>query len=105
MKRWFLCLLMPLVCLSTASGMGQSSQDKGGSMLIRKDRPSVYIEFERSGKAPPLFEGEKEERIWLRLHNNTQWAIEFCSFSVKDQYGDTGIVYYVKRYQPLNRQD
>jgi hypothetical protein len=47
-----------------------------------------------------LFEREKEERIWLRLHNNTLWTIEFCSFSVKDQYGDTGIVYDVKRYPP-----
>ncbi len=97
MKNWFLGLLVSLVCLSTVSGLKQSSQDKGSSMLIRKDRPSVYIEFERSGKAPPLFEGEKEERIWLRLYNNTKWTIEFCSFSVKDKYGGTGIVYEVKR--------
>jgi hypothetical protein len=59
--------------------------DKGSSILIRKDRPSVFIEFDRSGKAPPLFEGEKEERIWLRLHNNAQWAIEFCSFSLNGE--------------------
>ena len=97
MKKWFLGLLAPLFCLSTVSGIQQSNQNKGSSILIRKDRPSVYIEFERSGKAPPLFEGEKEERIWLRLHNNTQWAIEFCSFSLKDEYGDVGIVYEVKR--------
>jgi hypothetical protein len=98
MKKWFLGLLAPLFCLPTVSGVQQSSQNKGGSMLIRKDRPSVYIEFERSGKAPPLFEREIEERIWLRLQNNTQWAIEFCSFPVKDQYGGVGIVYEVKRY-------
>jgi len=100
MKKWFLGLLAPLFCLSAVSGIQQSSQNKSGSILIRKDRPSVYIEFERSGKAPPLFEGEKEERIWLRLQNNIQWAIEFCSFSVKDQYGGAGIVYEVKRYRP-----
>jgi hypothetical protein len=99
MKKWFLGLLAPLFCLSTVSGVQQSSQNKSGAMLIRKDRPSVYIEFERSGKAPPLFEREKEERIWLKLHNNTQWAIEFCSFSVKDQYGGVSIVYEVKRYR------
>ena len=99
MKKWFLGLLAPLFCLSTVSGVQQSSQNKGSSMLIRKDRPSIYIEFERSGKAPPLFEAEKEERIWLRLHNNTQWVIRFCSFSVNDQYGGTGIVYEVKRNQ------
>jgi hypothetical protein len=97
MKKLVLSLLVSLLCLSSVSGKQQSSQDRSRSILIRKDRPSVYIEFERSGKAPPLFEREKEERIWLRLYNNTQWAINFCSFSVKNQYGRAGIVYEVKR--------
>jgi hypothetical protein len=97
MKKVVLSLLVSLLCLSSVSGKQQSSQDRSRSILIRKDRPSVYIEFERSGKALPLFEREKEERIWLRLYNNTQWAINFCSFSVKNQYGGTGIVYEVKR--------
>ena len=97
MKKLVLSLLVSLLCLSLVSGKQQSSPDRGRSILIRKDRPSIYIEFERSGKAPPLFEKEREERIWLRLYNNTQWAINFCSFSVKNQYGGIGIVYEVKR--------
>jgi len=99
MKKCILNLFAPLFCLSMILEGQQSSQNQVRSILIRKDRPSIYIEFERSGKTPPLFEAEKEERIWLRLHNNTQWAIRFCSFSVKDQYGATGIVYEVKRYR------
>ncbi|MBX3278327.1 MAG: hypothetical protein KF868_10025 [Acidobacteria bacterium] len=99
MKKLIHSVLVSLLCLTTASGSQQSSQNKSCSILIRKDRPSLYIEFERSGKAPPLFEGEKEERIWLRLYNNTQWVIEFCSFSVKDHYGGIGIVHEVRRYQ------
>lgn len=98
MKKKVAGLLALLVCLSSASGLQQSSQDGGRSMLFRKDRPSVYVEFERSGKAPPLFEAEKEDRIWLRLQNNTKWTMEFCSFSVKSQYGGTGVVYEVKRH-------
>lgn len=98
MKKCFLGLLAPLIFLSTVSALQESSQNKNGSILIRKDRPSVYIEFQRSGKAPPLFEGEKEERIWLRLYNNTRWAIAFCSFSVKDAYGAIGVVHKVKEY-------
>lgn len=101
MKRLVLSLLVSLLCLSSVSGRQQSSQDRSRSILIRKDRPSVYIEFERSGKAPPLFEREHEERIWLRLYNNTPWAINFCSFSVKNQYGGIGIVYEVKRSRTL----
>ncbi len=99
MKKWGFTLVVPLVCLSLVSAIQQSSQYKSRPMLIRKDRPSVYIEFERSGKASPLFEGERDDRIWLRLHNNTQWAIVFCSFTVNNKYGGTGIVYEVKRYQ------
>lgn len=78
----------------------RSAQNRDRSPLIRKDRPSVYIEFERSGKASPLFEGEKEERIWVKLHNNTRWAIEFCSFSVGGIYGGIGVVHEVKRIYP-----
>jgi hypothetical protein len=57
----------------------------------------VYIEFIRSGSAPGLFEGERDERIWLRLTNNTHWTIAFCSLSVPMQYGQVGVVYTVKR--------
>nr|WP_281720841.1 hypothetical protein [Nitrosomonas nitrosa] len=98
MKNLVIGLLVSLLCLYFVSDKQQSSQGRSGSILIRRDRPSVYIEFERIGKTPPLFEREKEERIWLRLYNNTPWAINFCSFSVKSKYGDTGIVYEVKRF-------
>jgi hypothetical protein len=57
---------LPLYC----SRLQQSSHGTGSPMVIRKDRPSVYIEFQGSGKATPLFDGEKEERIWLKLYNN-----------------------------------
>ena len=90
-------LLALLLCLLPVAGQ-QRGKGETRAMLVRKDRPSVYIEFERSGKAPPLFEGEKEDRIWLRLQNNSKWTIEFCSFSVKEQYGGTGVVYQVKGY-------
>src|SRR5262245_51835905 len=85
------------VCISTTLGLQGRSQNEASSFLIRKDRPSVYIEFERIGKAPPLFEGEKEERVWLKLHNNTRWAVVICSFPATAEYGDIGVVYDVKQ--------
>src|SRR5256885_16188403 len=97
MKIKVVGLLSLLLCLPPALGQ-QSREEERRAMLLRKDRPSVYVEFERRGKAPPLFEGEKENRIWLRLQNNSKWTIEFCSFSVKEQYGGTGVVYQVKSY-------
>jgi hypothetical protein len=94
MKNSLIRLLVLLLCASTV--LPQRSNAKVKSMLIRKDMPSVYIEFMRSGTAPPLFGNEKEDRIWLRLHNNTKWTICFCSFPVKSQYGEIGLVYDVK---------
>jgi hypothetical protein len=83
-----------LILLTVASLA--NAQDRRHSLLLRKDRPSVYIEFVRSGNAPPLFADETEDRIWLRLNNNTRWGISFCSLVVSKQYGDVGIVYNVK---------
>jgi hypothetical protein len=100
MRKKVFSLLALLVCLSPALGLQKSTQEEAKSQLLRKDRPSVYLEFDRIGKAPPLFDGENEERIWLKLHNNSKWTIEFCSFPVKSQYGGTGIVYAVKHQQP-----
>jgi hypothetical protein len=65
-------------------------------VLIRKDRPSVYVEFAKQGKAAPLFSGEREDRVWMSLHNNTPWGIEFCSLAVPAPLGDIGVVYTVK---------
>jgi hypothetical protein len=65
-------------------------------VLIRKDRPSVYIEFTKRGKAAPLYPGEGEERVWLSLNNNTPWAINFCSLPVPAALGEVGVVYNVR---------
>ena len=61
-----------------------------------KDKPSVYITFERRGKRKPLESGESKEGIWLRLHNNTRWEISFCAFGVPAAYGEVGMYYEVE---------
>jgi hypothetical protein len=94
-------LLAALVVISTLPMSQARNQEQDGSVLLRRDRPSVYIQFERSWKAPPLFEGEREERIWLRLNNNARWAIAFCSLAVERRYGEIGVVHSVKRYRPF----
>lgn len=50
-------------CQVSSSGIRDSS------------RPSVYLTFERKGKLDKSSKAEASERIWLRLHNNTGWAI------------------------------
>ncbi len=61
---------------------------------IRKTRPHLFIEFVKKGRGS-LYEGEKEERVWLRLANNSIWPILICSGSVPSKYGDLELAYEV----------
>src|SRR4051812_35514824 len=81
-------LALALAGLGSARGSQRPS-----SQLVVPGLPSVYFELVRAGQAPPLFEGESNERVWLQLHNNAKWAIGFCSFRSAGVYGDVGIVY------------
>lgn len=78
---------------------------RGGPVLDRtastdmrnvKDKPTVYISFERTGKREPLLNGEGDEGIWLRLHNNTRWSIKLDMNDVpSEEYGDADLFYEV----------
>jgi hypothetical protein len=46
---------------------------------LTDDRPTVYLTFEREGKRKAIHPSESNQGIWLRLHNNTKWAINFCT--------------------------
>lgn len=62
---------------------------------IRKDMPTVYIAFERGGSRKPLEQGESNEGVWLRLHNNTRWPIMLEMNGVPPEYGDAALFYDV----------
>src|SRR5690242_19169929 len=42
---------------------------------ISKDKPVLFIKFEKVGKRKPIYKEESENGIWLRLYNNSEWAI------------------------------
>jgi hypothetical protein len=42
------------------------SAQQASDVRIDSNKPTVYLAFERLGE---------DGRVWLRLHNNTQWAI------------------------------
>jgi hypothetical protein len=61
-----------------------------------KDKPTVYISFERAGKREPQLNGESDEGIWLRLHNNTRWSIKLDMNDVSSaEFGDADLFYEV----------
>jgi hypothetical protein len=81
-------LLLPgavlLSCLACWPALAQSTTPCGNSaeVMLSKDKPAAYITFERVGTRKPRYEGDSGEVVWLRLHNNSIWAIHFYTYSV-----------------------
>lgn len=72
----------------------------GSTAKVRpqKDRPTVYITYERSGPRVPLSNGEGDRGIWLSLHNNTKWKLILRVGGVPSpSYGDAVVLYEVER--------
>lgn len=94
MSKLFSAVLFLVVV--SASAFSQQTQSCGASDDIRivKDTPTVYITFERFGKALDLSEQkmvemnndskskEKGIDIWLRVHNNTCWNLKFIQYGM-----------------------
>jgi len=97
MKVVIISLLVLVSLLSFGYTQSQNKKMRQvGSVRLAKDKPSVFITFERNGKRKPLETGESDQGIWLRLHNNTRWGISFCGFGVSEEYGEVGIYYDVE---------
>lgn len=97
--RAVLLAVLIFVCfpsLSHVHAQRKAANKARSAIRLVKDKPSVYITFERKGKREPLDAGEGNEGIWLRLHNNTRWNISFCASGVPKEYGEVGMYYEVE---------
>jgi len=66
------------------------------SVRIRKDMPGVYVMFGRAGQLKSPEKGDEEQRVWLRLHNNTRWPLRLDMGGVPSaEYGDVELFYDV----------
>jgi hypothetical protein len=79
----------------SAAVLGQVNKvcEQPNSILIDKEKPSVYLEFEQFGKADDWKQSklgevsekpkiEKGKDIWLRLHNNSCWELKIPTHSM-----------------------
>jgi hypothetical protein len=101
----FLAVFVFVFCGTVSAQDKKESSEKktlADYFLIEKNKPSVYIKFEKSGTASPLYEGEGRERYWLRLFNNTRGNVSFCFHKVAKEYGDIGIYYDVEEILSKN---
>ena len=81
--------------LVTLHAQQRRSSGAKSEFRLRKDVPTVYITFERAGKRKPLEQGESEQRIWLRLHNNARWRLRLAMNGVPKEYGEAALFYDV----------
>jgi len=68
---------------------------KGNRLILEK--PSVFIKFDKAGERKPLYQGESNKGIWLRLVNNSCSNITVSTYGIDKQYGDYLIGYEVKK--------
>lgn len=98
------CRSVLLMLALMANCFGQTPNDTSldfNNVRLDKNKPSIYVAFEKRGKRQPLYEGEVDEGVWLRLHNNTRWTVYLCTFGVENSYGDLGLFYSVERRSSL----
>lgn len=77
----------------------QTRETTSKDVRLLKNKPNVFVSFEREGKWNPVKKWESNRRVWLRFHNNSKWQIGTCMWDVPKEYGDKDIVYNVERYK------
>ncbi len=78
MKKNSIVIIVALVVLILGTDvLGQNRKRPEVSQLayIQKNRPTIYLTFERSGMVKEGLNNKKSERIWLRLNNNSRWGV------------------------------
>jgi hypothetical protein len=74
-KSSFLILLFIFNLSVIVSPQNRSKITQRKSVRLNKKHPTVYLTFEKTGKALNDSTGVTEELVWLKLHNNTRWRI------------------------------
>ena len=89
-----LILLLFVVVITTIPVVGQqdaksnsAAPTTAGRKGLDEGRPSVYITFERFGVREPRGDDGDPNRIYLRLHNNSPWTVDFCISGLFDSTG------------------
>jgi hypothetical protein len=93
MKSFLVIIVFVFVFSVEAFPQQKAICDETTNYLIDKQMPSVYLTFERFGKAANWSQSkigewsdkskiEKGDDIWLRLHNNSCWDVKFKTDSL-----------------------
>lgn len=101
MRRLFTFTILILSFCSYVSAQqkkeSKSVESKITSIRLDETKPSVYISFVRTEKLEPKRSFDSGNYIFLRLYNNTRWAIWLEASSPSEEYGDASMYYEVRR--------
>jgi hypothetical protein len=81
------------VCLPQTKTVGRGVQ---GTTRLDLRKPSAFITFEKAGKRTPAREGESDEGIWLRLHNNCKWKLYLKTYGADNENNEYRVSYDVQ---------
>lgn len=87
-------LFFSLYCLAQSSN---EAINKDGSVRLDLTKPSAYITFEKFGERKPQSQGESNQGVWLRFHNNTKWNLNVNTLGCTKEYGDCIVFHKVQR--------
>jgi hypothetical protein len=89
MRRFFIVFILILsVCAIVPAQRRSTFQVK-----LDKNKPSVYISLVRVGKPKSPLDDQSREFVWLRLNNNTRWAIWFAASGENNKESDASLYY------------
>ena len=91
----FCSLLFASTLLAQSSRLKRPEITSANVRLI-KSKPHLFISFQREGQSSPLYEGDSNRRVWLRLNNNSKWSIMFCAGPIDKEYGELEVVYQLE---------
>ena len=95
MKKIKCIFLIILVIISLSEILlAQRRITRQKSVRLSKKFPTVYFTHEKTGKEVNESTGETVDLVWLRLHNNTRWAI-WIEASGGDKYEDARLYYNI----------
>ena len=82
MNKIFLCVILFCGVALAVPAQQQKPGITKADVILSKDKPTVYVSFERAGERKAVYAMESNQGIWLRLNNNTRWAINFSQESL-----------------------
>lgn len=94
----FIVLSFSLTCLAQSSFR---TETQGENFRLDLSKPSAFISFEKFVEKKSPQEGEDNEELWLRFHNNTKWKLFVKAIGEDKEHEVYGILYEVQRIRGM----